>query len=128
MNRDLLVALGWAGAIVLVSLAARIANNEGYISDDTMLRVVAMNGLAVAYYGNRIPKTFVPNADARRARWVAGWSMVLGGLVYAGFWAFAPLSLAKTVGTGALAVGVLVTVGYSLWLWTHARAQRPDVA
>jgi hypothetical protein len=45
----------------------------------------------------------------------AGWALVLSGLVYAGFWAFAPLPLAMTI-------GIVATLGYSLWLRTRTPA------
>ena len=40
----------------------------------------------------RLSKTVVPRAWAGQARRVAGWSMVLSGLIYAGLGAFAPIS------------------------------------
>jgi hypothetical protein len=91
--------------------------NQGYIDHDTMLRlVIGINGLMIAYYGNRAPKAVAPSAYARQITRVAGWSLVLSGLVYAGFWAFAPIPLAITVGTGTVAAGMIVTLGYGLWL------------
>ena len=42
-----------------------------------------------------MPKAVVPSAYARQATRVAGWSMVLSGLVYAGLWAFAPIPVAS---------------------------------
>ena len=69
-----------------------------------------------------MPKAVVPSARARQARRVAGWSMVLSGLVYAGLWAFAPIPVAATVGSGAVVAGVAVTLGYCLWLQAKAKA------
>jgi hypothetical protein len=123
MTKDLFVGSGWAAAILLVSLAAAFLRAKGYIDHDTTLRVVAMNGLMVAYYGNRAPKAVVPDVYARRATRFAGWALVLGGLAYAAFWAFAPLPLAMTIGTGALAAGVIATTGYCLWLRAEARRE-----
>ena len=117
MNKELLVALAWGGGIVLLALAARFAHNQGYIDHDTVLRVViGINGLMIAYYGNLAPKVVAPNAYARQVARVSGWSLVLSGLVYAGLWAFAPIPLAITVGTGAAAAGVILTLGYCFWL------------
>lgn len=77
-----------------------------------------MNGLMVAYYGNRAPKAIAPSALARQVTRFSGWTFVLTGLVYAGFWAFAPLPLATTIGTGALAAGVIMVLGYCIGLRT----------
>jgi hypothetical protein len=121
MNKDILIGLAWAGGILLVSLSAAFLRREGIIDHDTTLRVVAMNGLVVAYYGNSIPKVVAPSAYIRQVTRFAGWALVLTGLVYAAFWAFAPLPLAMTIGTGSIAAGVIVTLGYCLWL----RVRRP---
>ncbi|PLP60705.1 ammonium transporter [Mesorhizobium loti] len=107
--------------MLLVSLAAAFLRQQGYIDHDTTLRVVAMNGLMIAYYGNLAPKGVAPSAYARQLARFSGWALVLSGLVYAGFWAFAPIPLAMTVGTGAVAVGIIATMGYCLWLWNQAR-------
>jgi hypothetical protein len=117
MKRELLVALAWAGGIVLLALGARFVQQQGYIDQDTVLRVViGINGLMIAYYGNRLPKTLAPSAYARQIARVAGWSLVLSGLVYAGFWAFAPIPLAITAGSGAVVAGIAVTLAYCFWL------------
>ena len=81
-----------------------------------------MNGLMIAWYGNRMPKTVVPSACARQARRVAAWAMVLSGLVYAGLWAFAPIPVAIWGGSGAVLAGVAVTLGYCLSLRAKAKA------
>ena len=98
------------GGALLVS-----ARKLGYIDSDTVTRVVfATNGLMIAWYGNRIPKSIVPSAQAREAQRVAGWSMVLSGLTYAGLWAFAPIVVAEIAGIGAVFAGVAATLGYCL--------------
>lgn len=123
MKKELLVALAWGGGIVLLALGATFARSQGYIDQDTVLRVViGINGLMIAYYGNRAPKAAAPSACARRIARVSGWSFVLSGLVYAGLWAFAPIPLAITLGTGAVAAGMIVTLGYFFWLRARARA------
>jgi hypothetical protein len=123
MKKDILISLAWAGALILTALAATFARKLGYIDGDTVLRVVAMNGLMVAYYGNLIPKKVVPNAHARSVNRFAGWMLVLTGLAYAGFWAFAPIPVASVFGTGALAGGMVLTFIYFLWLRGRTRAQ-----
>jgi hypothetical protein len=122
MKKELLVALAWGGGIVLLALAATFARNQGYVDQDTVLRVViGINGLMIAYYGNRAPKAVAPSACAQQVTRVAGWSLVLSGLVYAGVWAVAPIPLAITVGCSAVIAGMIVTLGYSLWLRSRAR-------
>jgi len=122
MKKDLLVALFWGGGIVLLALAATLARKMGYIDQDTVLRVViGINGLMIAYYGNRAPKAVAPSIYAARIARVSGWSQVLSGLVYAGLWAFAPIPVAIWVGCGAVLAGMAVTVGYCLQLRARAR-------
>jgi len=100
-----------------VALAASLARRLGYMDGDTVTRlVIGLNGLMIAWYGNRMPKTFVPNALARRARRVASWSLVLSGLAYAGLWAFAPIQTAVVGGTVAVFTGIAVTLGYCVSL------------
>jgi hypothetical protein len=124
MKKDLLVGVAWGGAVVLVALTASFLRSHGYIDQDTAVRVVAMNGLMIAYYGNLAPKAVVPNAYVRQVKRVAGWALVLSGVVYAGFWAFAPLPLAMTIGTGSVAAGIIVTVSYCFWLRAWAGQPR----
>jgi hypothetical protein len=122
MKKDLVPALLWAGGIILLALAATLARRLGYIDQDTVLRVViGINGLMIAYYGNRAPKAVAPSACAGQIARVAGWSLVLSGLVYAGLWAFAPIPVAVAGGTAAVLTGMLVTLGYCLRLRARAR-------
>jgi hypothetical protein len=122
VKKELIPALAWAAVMLGVAFAAAYAHRRGYIDADMKTRVVAMNGLWMAWYGNRIPKAFVPSACARQAKRVVGWSLVLSGLVYAGMFAFAPIPLALTVGTGAVLAGIAVSLGYCLLLAARARA------
>ena len=123
MKKQVLGDLAWGSGIVLLALAATFARKQGYIDQDTVLRlVIGATGLMVAYFGNRAPKLVAPSAHARKTSRVAGWSLFLSGLVYAGLWAFAPIRLAITLGCGAVAAGMLVTLGYCLRLRARARA------
>lgn len=123
MNKELIGSLAWGGGMIAVALGATVARKLGYVDGDTVTRVViGANGLMIAWYGNRMPKTFVPDALARQARRVASWALVLSGLVYAGLWAFAPIPVALAGGCGAVATGIAVTVGYCLWLRAKAKA------
>lgn len=125
MNKEIRVALAWGGGMVLLALSAKFAHNLGYIDQDTVLRVViGINGLMIAYLGNRAPKAIAPSAYARQITRVSGWSSVLSGLVYAGLWAFAPIPVAITVGSGAVLAGLVVTVGYCFWLRARPQSQK----
>lgn len=123
MYRDLIGNLAWGGGIVVLALVASEARRQGLIDHETTIRLVlGMTGLMIVWTGNRLPKTFVAGAGARRARRVAAWSLVLSGLVYAGFLAFAPIPLALAVGGGAVITGIAVTFGYCLSLRDGAKA------
>lgn len=123
MNKDLIGNLAWGGGILVVALVASVLRRQGHIDGDMVTRVViGLNGLMMAWQGNRIPKAFVADAQARQAKRVAGWSLTLSGLVYAGLWAFAPIPVAVAGGCGAVIAGILVTVGYCLSSRDRAKA------
>jgi hypothetical protein len=123
MNKDLIGNFAWGGGIVVLALAASYARKLGYIDSEMVTRlVIGATGLMIAWSGNRMPKTFVPSAEARQARRVAGWSLALSGLVYAGLWAFAPIPAAVIGGCGAVVVGIAVTLGYCLSLRAKGKA------
>lgn len=125
MKKDLSLAVIWACIMLGAAFAARYAHARGYIDEDVMRRVVAcLIGLWFAYYGNRLPKSFVPNACARKARRFAGWAMVLSGLAYTGLWIFAPIPTAVTLGTAAILGSIALTFLYCLSL----RGGRPAAA
>ncbi|WP_243451021.1 ammonium transporter [Sphingosinicella sp. CPCC 101087] len=119
---EIRTGLAWAGGIVLLALGARFAFNQGHIDHDAMLRIViGANGLMIAYFGNRVPKAVAPSACAQQVARFAGWSMVLSGLVYSGLWILAPIPVAITIGTAAVAAGAIATLGYCLRLRLRAR-------
>ena len=123
MKKQLIADLSWGVGIVVLALGATYARKLGYIEGETVTRLVlGATGLMVAWFGNRMPKTFVPSARARQAQRVGGWSMALSGLVYAGLWAFAPFDVALIGGCGAILVGIAVTVGYCLSVRDRANA------
>ena len=123
MNKDLIGNLAWGGGILVVALAGSFARKLGYLDGETVTRlVIGLNGLMIAWQGNRLPKVFVPSASARRARRVAAWSLVLSGLVYAGLFTFAPIPVAAVGGSIAVVAGIAVTLGYCLSLRDKAKA------
>lgn len=124
MNKEIKAALIWAGGILALSLGAVTARRLGYVDGDTVTRLLmAVNGLWIVWYGNRIPKTVIGrSAQARQAQRVAGWSQVLSGLIYTGLFLFAPIRVATLVGAGAIFAGVAITLGYCLTLRDKRKA------
>lgn len=123
MNKELMSSLAWGIGVVLLALAATFARKQGYLESETVDRIVmGAIGLMVAWFGNQMPKRFVPSARARQAQRVAGWSMALSGLVYAGFWIAAPKDVAVIGGSLAILAGIAVTVAYCVSLRNRAHA------
>jgi len=115
MNREFVGSLSWGVGIIVLALVATWARQQDYIDADTTTRIVfGAIGLMIAWYGNQMPKRFVPGARARQVTRVGGWSLALSGLVYALLWAFAPFDVALVGGCGAIILGMAVTVGYCL--------------
>jgi uncharacterized membrane protein YeiB len=127
MNKELISELAWGVGIVALALGATWARKLGYVDGETVTRIVmCATGLMVAWFGNRMPKRFVPSAHARQATRVGGWSMALSGLVYAGLWVVAPTQVAVTGGSLAVLLGIAVTVAYCLSLRNKTRASGPE--
>lgn len=123
MNKELASGLAWGGGIIALALGATLARKLGYMDADTVTRVViGMNGLMIAWYGNRMPKVVAPSACARQVARIGGWAMALSGLVYAALWVFAPIPVAIAGGCGAVVAGIAVTLGYCLRLRAQAKA------
>lgn len=121
MNKELASDFAWGIGIVVLALASTYARKLGYIEAETVTRIVmCATGLMVAWFGNRMPKRFVPDAWARQATRIGGWSMALSGLIYATLWVFAPTQLAVVAGSAAVMLGILVTIGYCLLLRNRA--------
>ncbi|MBN8260872.1 MAG: hypothetical protein J0L59_00935 [Xanthomonadales bacterium] len=122
MNREVRSSLAWGIGIVALALAATFARKQGLVDAAMVDRIVMGSiGLMVAWFGNQMPKRFVPSARARQAARVAGWSMALSGLVYAGFWIAAPKDVAVIGGSLAVLLGITVTALYCLSLRNKAR-------
>lgn len=122
MNREVLTSLAWGVGIVVLALCATFARSQGYVDSEMVDRIVmGAIGLMVAWFGNQMPKRFVPGARARQAQRVAGWSMALSGLIYAGFWIAAPKDVAVIGGSLAVLLGIAVTMAYCLSLRNKAR-------
>ena len=113
MNRDVVNNLAWGIGILILALIASAARSRGLIDHETTTRIVlGAVGLMVMAFGNRIPKAFASTQAGRKAKRVAGWSMVISGLIYAGAFIFAPMQWAIWLGCGAVAAGIAITVLY----------------
>lgn len=121
-RKEITGAIFWAGGVLALALAATFARKAGYIDGDAVTRIViGINGLMIAWYGNRIPKRFAPSAQARKVQRVAGRSQVLSGLAYAALWAFAPINSALIAGTTIVFASIALTLGYCLSLRDKAK-------
>lgn len=123
MKKEMIGSLAWAAGMLALAIGAIAANKLGYVDRETVTRlVIGINGLMIAWYGNRIPKKFTPSAGARQAQRVAGWSQVLSGLAYSALWVFAPMDVAIWGGMAAVITGIAITLGYCLTLRSRAKA------
>lgn len=117
MNKELTISFAWGSGLIALAILAIAARKLGYIDGDMVTRIVTgMNGIMIAYYGNRLPKSVVSSGCKRRVNRVGGWAMVLSGLAYVALFAFAPIPVAVAVGSGAVIAGIGATLGYCLWL------------
>lgn len=102
-----------ATAMIAASLVAAWGVTTGVLGPDTPVRVMMVfNALLLAYYGNAIPKAVLRTPVARTARRFAGWVFVLGGLISAALWAFAPLDIATPVALAVTAGSAILAIGY----------------
>lgn len=123
MNSETKVSLAWGVGIVVLALGLSSARSAGVVDHDTVTRIVlGATGLMVAWFGNMMPKRFVPSELARKVHRVGGWSMAVSGLIYAAAFAILPIQTAVFVGGGAVVAGLAITLGYCQSLRTKARA------
>lgn len=113
MTKEVVSSLTWAIGVLVIALLASLARARGLIDPETTTRIVlGATGLMIVAFGNRIPKTFASSEAARKSKRVAGWSMVISGLIYAAAFVFAPMQAAIWLGCGAVASGIAVTAIY----------------
>ena len=112
------------GATLLIALAAlgRLAEHLEVVDADAMSRLTQIAiGLSLVLFANAAPKQIGrPRASieaegrAQAARRMAGWSLTLAGLSYAGVWVFTPIDLAAPMSIAVVGIGLTVTVIYAL--------------
>lgn len=104
--------LAIAATIIAVTLGLNWAEAEGMVSGDMSVRAaIILAGLALAWYGNEIPKAIIQTASARTARRFSGWAFALAGLASAAGGALLPVDMAITtelVVTGGALTLVLI--------------------
>ena len=119
------------GAFILAAAAGlRYAEGAGVMDADSAKRTMqVLIGLLLAAYANFMPKQIgrvrrspLAETRAQAALRVGGWSLTVAGLVYAGLWAFAPLPVADVASMLAVAMALVLTLGYALRSFTSCRA------
>jgi len=129
-------SLALAGFVVAGSLLLTVAHKIfGWIDSETTTRgVMVLIGLMLAAVGNSMPKQqegpppqSVGEISARQSiTRVGGWAMLLGGLIWAGLWAFAPRGLAQVGSIAAVATAVVVMLAYTIWRFrAYRRSSAP---
>ena len=121
-----------AGVQVVGALLLTLANKLGWIDSETTTRgVMVLIGLMLVVVGNSMPKKQEgpPSQTAgdivirQSITRVGGWAMLLGGLVWAGLWAFAPRDLAQVGSIAAVVTAVVVMLAFAVWRFrTHRRS------
>ncbi len=120
------------GAVFVAMFAFAMARETGLLEMDTGKRgAAAMLGLMLAVCGNFLPKMArrlelgreVVAAYASADR-LAGWTLVVAGLAYAGIWALAPMDRAP-LGASLVGLGGFL---FALGLWLFKARPTPNYA
>jgi hypothetical protein len=123
-----------ASVQVFAGLLLALASSNGFISRETLLRgAMVVMGLGFAAVANMIPKrpdgppppTLRLAALRQSVMRTAGWAMMVGGLVFAGLGAFAPLDVAPVGAVIALGVSMVLGLsGVTWWIFAYHRSPR----
>jgi hypothetical protein len=116
ITRNVGFALGFAAFLILVSLAAVLADRQGWIGTGMPDRIVGvLIGLTVAVFSNPAAKR-LPGAGDGEARTAAhaafrrffALTLVLAGIGYSTVWLFAPVALAPWIAVGVMLAGFVI--------------------
>lgn len=122
MKKQLLIDFSWGLIIVCASLLASYLRDLGNTDGDTVTRVVmCLSGLMVASFGNRVPQTLLPQTETAIGRKLASKSLVFGGLVFAGLWAIAEISIANPLGIAILVLSLAITLWHVISLFLSTK-------
>jgi uncharacterized membrane protein len=75
----------------------------------------------VASFGNRVPQTLLPQTETAIGRKLASKSLVFGGLVFAGLWAIAEISIANPLGIAILVLSLAITLWHVISLFLSTK-------
>jgi hypothetical protein len=105
-----------AAVLIVPSTALVVAKHLGLVGGEVPTRVaMALTGLMLAAYANAGAKAVARTARRQTGQRLAGWVFVLGGLVYAALWAFAPLEIAGPASLLVIGSGLAWVIGYCVW-------------
>jgi uncharacterized membrane protein len=108
-------AIAVASTIIAVTLGLNWAEAEGLVGADISVRAaIALAGLALAWYGNEIPKAIVHSERARTARRFSGWVFAIAGLGSAVGGVLLPVDLAVTAELIVVGGGLFLVLFYCL--------------
>jgi hypothetical protein len=115
-SRQVQSAVVFAGLMMTLTLAARLAGRHGIWAGEDVVRrgMMVFQGLFLVLIGNAMPKTLTPlaalqcdPAKVQTFQRLAGWTWVLTGLGYATAWVVLPLDVAKPTSLALLVTGML---------------------
>ena len=125
-------ALILTGSMLAGTAALTIANKVfGLIDSETATRgVMILIGLMLVVVGNGMPKkqegpptqTIGEVTTRQSILRVGGWALMLGGLIWVAFWAFAPRDVAQIGSVAAVGTATVVMIVYSVWRYRQHRS------
>jgi hypothetical protein len=129
--RPIAIAVAAAAFLLAAAASLRYAESVDMLAAGGAKRSIqVLIGLGLAAYANFMPKQL---GRARRSRHAesraqallrfGGWSLTLGGLAYAGLWAFAPLQMAGIASMTVVAAALIATLGYALLTFAMCRSE-----
>jgi hypothetical protein len=102
-----------ASTIIAATLGLNWAEAEGLVGADMSVRAaIVLAGLALAWYGNEVPKAIVHSA--RAARRFSGWVFAIAGLGSAAGGVLLPVDMAITAELVVVGGGLLLVLCYCL--------------
>ncbi len=121
-TRQIRRALIGAAAILSVAALLKLISPE-YVSEELSRRLLGvLLGLTVMVYANAVPKALTPlvgmrcdPATEQSLRRFTGWSLTLGGLMYAVTWLVASIGMAGTISAVLLGAALLLAILRHAW-------------
>jgi hypothetical protein len=123
VRKDILFGLKLGGGMIGAAVLLALARKQGLIDGELIVRANnVVIGLALAAFSNVLPKMYGPpprsiqQATLKQAvgRFTS-WAMTLGFLAWSALWVFAPPELAWRGSAAAVAAGVAIAIGYTVW-------------